>query len=340
MILLAPTSHAAKMWGPPINELKKSINYIAIMEVQGIESTEGESSKQLKLLVKDWLHLEDKTKELSLRFKDDGIGEFEIGKEYIVAYSYIRKHAQLRDQYIIDPKGPRVLGIRGMETLAVFENTRLVREAFTTEEVKASTVAEKTESSDIIEKPRSTGKTELNLSQLLDIVEKTTDKRSLRLASLEIMLRSDLVAKKTDIKRLGKALSSSKLDFQLKRFVFEASENLDLTEDKKWLAKIARKAIKQSSPEFDLTSYEPGYILVAIRSLEKYGVDKDVELIAPYLKSNSPSIVKISLNTMDVLDQKRTISLVNQVEIPSNVHSDIKNVIQKYREKNKSNNNT
>lgn len=319
MIFLSNLANAAKPWGPTFTDLAKAVNTTALVEV------DSQAGDEITVKVKDVILGDfEEGKSLTLKFSDDTFGALSVGETKLVTFSFLKKHPTLRDEYIEDPNGPRVLDIRGLSTNAAFDVNPKVVELFGLQK-EILTVKDDGALAAFQKK---------NSELLVSAIKTATDIRTQRLLLPELMLRDDLhsVISEKQANILLKELEKSDRSDELDIMLFTALQKIEATNDKR-LAKYSKKLLGQKSEQVNLASYEPGLIVKALESFPAGSKSKDLHVIEKYLNSNSPSIVKQTIKAMDTVDADAAHKILADFELSDSAHRDAKQAVASYLKK-------
>jgi hypothetical protein len=307
MFVLPAISPAAKLWAPPVVSLADGANKIVVARALSAAETGRATFRTASDLYGEG------DSEVALRVQDDGYAPVREGVTYILAYSYVRKHPQFRDEYIEDPQGPRVLDVSALDMMALFEDRPELRFLFKHARADAGKVGRR------------------QLDAVLALL-RDAEPRSRRLAAFELMLREDLKARITDkdARVVAAVLGEEDLEPQFHNFVLTAAQGFPESQRGDWLADAERAVLAAAKIRFNLASHEPALVLTALRGLKTSGTRSDVPAIARFFTSNSPPVVKAAIESADALDASAALALANQAALPRDAHPDIQRALAAY----------
>jgi hypothetical protein len=322
MLITAQASMAAKPWGPTLTHLAKAVNTTAVVEVE--ESAKTDDGYVTIKVIETLLGKEAPESVIKLHIKNDKHGDFVKGEKKLITFSYLRKHPTLRDEYIEDPKGPRILDVRGVTTLAAFDYSDDLKALFQLQ-------------SDVHDLSSESEKTKFlanNANLLVKQVSSSSDVRTQRLLIPEILLREDLfsVFTKKQTSKLMKSLASSERGNEIDSLFFDALMKIENTNDKK-LAKLAMKKLEQFDAQINLASFEATMVVTALKATTGFGKEKDVNHLSKFVDSNSPAIVKQTIRSMDSISPEKTHEVLAAIELSNNAHRDSKQAVAAYLRK-------
>ncbi len=319
MLVITQFSMAAKPWGPTLTHLAKAVNTTAVIE---IEESAGIDDGWVKIKVIETVLGQTAPAEIiNLRIKNDSFKGFTKGERKLVTFSYLRKHPTLRDEYIEDPKGPRILDIRGVTTLAAFDYSDDLKTLFELQKKVHALDSDFKKDAFLVK----------NSNLLVSQVAKAGDARTQRLLIPEILLREDLysVFSKKQSAQLLKALAQSERGNEIDSLFFDAMLKIESTNDKK-LSKLALKKLDQSNPHVNLASFEATIVVTALKASTQSSSKKSIKTIAKFVDSNSPAIVKQAIRSMDAINPNKTREILEHTELSEEAHRDSKQAIAAY----------
>lgn len=321
LILLPNYVNAAKPWGSTLSHLSKTVNTTAVVQIE--ESAKITKGYIKVKVIETILGQTAPTEIFNLRIKDDKFRGFKKGERKLVTFSYLRKHPTLRDEYIEDPKGPRIVDIRGVTTLAAFNYSDDLKSLFE--------LQNKIYNLDF----DSDSKKYKFLKKNAELLEKqiliSDDVRTQRLLTPEILLREDLhpIFSKKQTRKFLKALAKSERGYEIDSLFFEAMTKMKNV-NRKNLSKLAMKKLDLSDAKVNLASFEPIFIVTALKATAMSSKEENVNKLSKFIGSNSPAIVKQAIRTMNSISPKATHKTLSHVEISDEAHRDIKQAIADY----------
>lgn len=309
LLVAALPALAAKPVPPPIEDLLKQRNQVAVMRVVEVH----EQKQQITLeRIHDLWGLSPQ--QVTLQAPLDDLASINPGQEFIVAYSYKRKHPMLRDVIEDNPAGPYVVNafIAGP---AVFENSVELRFLFNElqkdSEVKGNEV----------------------IKSLLTQIQQP-HLRSRRLAVFEFVMRGDLFEEhltRRHIKPYREILERGGLDAEMREFMLRASQAFPDRLRGRWIAEYCRRTIRRNGSQYDLASFVPLLTQTCVNLLAHYNSRRDIKLMEELLYSNNPGVAKAALRFLVEADEKQARTIASRVFTDERqVHEETRRVLKAY----------
>jgi hypothetical protein len=300
---------AAKRLGPPIEDLQSEPDRIRIVVAEALKKPE---SPGIVFSISERLSGESPD-EVLLRTDEETFADVEVGRSYVVAWSYLRRNRRVIGGWEEDPNGPLVVNLLGLGSTALFEDTPETRFLFAPGSIDES------------------GDTDQQLDALLAQMQRE-DFRSRGLVISELYLRPDLTEKmgSSQAQVLKTVLQTQALDPQHRDFMIRSTLRLpeDLTSP--WLGEELRKIIIENGTQYDLASFVPGLVRTAARGLKQAGERADIELLSMLLYANNPGVSKAALASMDHLDSEATVVKAQQAIERGWIHSETRFALDRY----------
>lgn len=298
---------AARRLGPPIEMLREDPDRIRIVTAVVSEKLDQPG---IRFTVSGRLS-GDALNEILLRMDKETHHDLEVGRSYIVAWTYMRRNRRVIGGWETDIAGPSVVSIEGMGATAVFEDTAELRLLF-------SGMLQNEPDAAIREK-------EALLTQL-----QRPDSRSRSLVISELYLRPDLTENfgKPQAAILKSVIEAHSLTAQQQDVLLRSASRLPQELTAPWLAEEYRRIISKNGAQYDLGSFVPALVRTAARGLQQNGTPADVELLGTLLYSNNPGVAKAALNSMSQLDHRATVSAVEKALTQGEVHGDTRTAME------------
>jgi hypothetical protein len=307
LLLLAPmqSATAATRLGPPIEYLQSKPDHTRI--VVAVVSKKPESPNIL-LSISERLSGESPD-EVLLRTDEETFADVEVGRSYIVAWTYLRRNRRVIGGWEEDPAGPSTVTLMGLGSTALFEDSPEIRLLF------APVSLEPDEQLDAL------------LAQM-----QREDFRSRGLVIAQLYLRPDLTENMnpSQAEVLKKVVQMQTLDPQQRDFLLRSALRLSQDLTSPWLGEALRKIIIQYGTQYDLTSFIPGLVRTAARGLGQIGEPTDIDLLSNLLYANNPGVSEAALHAMDHLDPEATLPKVEQAISRDWIHSETRFTLQRY----------
>lgn len=301
-------STAAKLIQPPIQDMFKERNQIAVLELKSInkEEARGEFSK-----VKDlWGESPD---QISIKIGSKWVERLQPGQRYIIGYSEFRKHPLLRDEIQPNPDGAAVLHPY-VVTDAIFDDSEALRDlirAHQKEKKKASQI----------------------LSMNLDLLTQSEANTRL-LAAFQFQMSSDMYAdglKDKHLKQVQESLTSGKLTAEESEFLVRAAQYFPDGKRPDWIADYCRKTVEEHASPYDLQSFVPLLVKTCTTTLGKDGNKEDLPRLSKLLLTNSPGVAKGALRAIEALAGEETPQLIaNVLKDNPMVHGETQGILSTY----------
>ena len=125
-IAVSGAAFAARPLYPPVEELKSSPELVRVVAVVAGQKQEP---PRVKFAITDRFSGESPD-QMSLRLDEAAYEDVIPGQGYILAWTDMRKVKLVRKAYEKDPDGPSVVQVRGLDTLALFEDSPEMRFLF------------------------------------------------------------------------------------------------------------------------------------------------------------------------------------------------------------------
>lgn len=283
-LLMPLATQAARPLGPPVAELVSGYN--KVMVARAVERIDA-GRVRFECLKP---YFGDPAESIILRTGEADASFVEVGQRYVVAYTLVTNDSQFREVKFEDPEGPKIVGIRGVDDQAVFEDTAELRFLF---------------DQAVAEEPAPPRKV---LDALLVQMQRD-DNRARSLVVLEIVLRPDLVeiVDSKDGRVVRDVIGSETVPIQSKDFLLRTAARFPAAARAEWLVAAQRSIVKTAPIELELISPMPSYVRTAALGLQVTGDASDVPVLRRLLGSNAPGVAKAALNTMDSLDPAATL---------------------------------
>ena len=294
LVLLALFSvspaYAAKPVKPPIEEFYKERYIIAEFKAR---SQAQDGAVTLDKVADIWGEAKETE---TLKFPKRETVQIEPGEQYIVVYSYLRKHLLYRDVIEENPDGPTI--VHGLAGAAIYRTNDALRYLFSYPQKNKKQAS----SHDVIE---------AIFVQLLD--EENTRER--RLGVFQFMLSNDLHSQlsKKQAKTYRRLLSSQRLPDLEQELLLTAARELPEKQRKKWLVRLCRRTVDSAGVEYELTSLTPIKVRTCVRVIGDHVEDQDSERLTALLYSNAPGVSKAALSALVAWDSQQAISIFHKV---------------------------
>lgn len=307
LLAMMQSALAARRLGPPIEMLREVPDRIRIVTAVVSEKLD---SPGIRFKVSSRLS-GDSFDEILLRMDEDTHNGLEVGKSYIVAFTYMRRNRRVVGGWETDIAGPSVVSIDGMGTTAVFEDTAELRLLF-------SGTAQNEPDAAIREE-------KALLTQL-----QRPDSRSRSLVISELYLRPDVTENfgKSQAAILKSVIEDHSLTVLQRDILLRSVSRLPQELTAPWLAEEYRRVISENGAQYDLSSFVPALVRTAAVGLQQNGKPADVALLGPLLYSNNTGVARAALNSMNQLDHGATVAEVKKALAQGEVHGDTRVVME------------
>jgi hypothetical protein len=317
---------AAKPWGSPVAHLSKTSNHIVSATITDVSELD---QGYLTFDVDQHLFgnkVED-TKSIRVRFDDDLAGKPKVSEKVVLVYSGVRKHPQLRDEYVIDPDGAKIGDVRGTDVNALFSYSLEVIEVFGGYQAAAKATAESLAAAK-----------RANIDALLTLLSDSKDLRTLNLVVAETYLRKDLWSALTDqdIGLLVRQINELDGQPKLQQLLLQTALDLNNKSEATTAALVGqvRKILSAGQPIVELGSHDGALAVTALQAIGKYGSkNRDKKLVKQYLATNSPGVFKQAVATLETLDPKYASKVLQDYKVADDSHSEIKRSLANYQSK-------
>lgn len=286
------TLEAARPLAPPLVEFGRNttaVAHVAVREADLASPTDRMRVRTIATLAEtDFLGADHDAGDLTLRLPAAAAAQghsWSEGDSLIVVYSYVRSHNRVREERIMDPDGPRVVAIRGLDQPALFAFDPRLAELISTAKAHYTDAG--------AERVR---------AKLVQLAGTTNDPATRALLALELELRPDLRSGLSEGQRrqLAEAVrQSTNLDTR-GRLVQVVSDTGSVRQP--WLAELLRRELARAPVMADLGSFESYWIQSVLRGLARHGERPDVYRIAAFLGSNAPGVVESAVGAMTAID--------------------------------------
>lgn len=274
LAIAAAAADAAPRLGPPSRFMVEDRHRSAVVEV--IELL-GDGRFRARTLVRVFGETPD---ELVLR----GAGQepLELGRTYLVGHT--DKPARRTPRWETDPAGPRVLSVPAVGP-AIFDDSSAMR----------GLVGGSPESDPLAGRRR--------LDAVLEQLARP-DVQSRRFVTAELALDPGLreMVGEDDLARIRRVFESGGLEPLAHDYLLRAALPMIDRWGGDWLAAGGRRVVAGHRPELELTSFVPGLLATALRTLQATGVRADGELARPHVASNNPGVGKAAYSALMALD--------------------------------------
>jgi hypothetical protein len=273
---------SAKTLSPPIEDLLGAPERIRIVIAEAREKPDPD---RIRFAVSERLSGEAPD-EVVLRTDASTHAEVEVGKSYLVAFSYLRKERMFREGWEEDPEGPAIVKTMGLATSALFDATPGMKFLL---------------SPGVVSDPDGAGRVTDALLEQIPL----PDHRARGLAIEELFLRQDLTGgmDAAQAAKLKAALQTAELDPRHHDWLLQAASHVppDLTTP--WLGEEMRRIIIVNGTRYDPHTFIPTLVRTAAEGLKTAGNPADVELLSLLLYASNPGVAKAALATMEHLDE-------------------------------------
>jgi len=307
LILIASplTGEAARPLGPPIAEFFNDRNRI-VTAVATVKS----SDNKIVMRIVDYLYLEDDN-QTTIVVDVNVFADVEIGTEYVIVFSRLRKNRLLRDEWEVNPDGPTLVKTRGLDTPAIYTSNAAIATLLTPHRRDALSADAET-------------------SMLLSIADDDGDFRARELAIFELYLRPDLQnAMSADNARRYAAVTSD-ADARLKNFLLEGAKNFPEKRRSPWLEREFRGVIAAHGNVLDLNSDIPLLVKNSLLGLRDGGTEQDLDMIARHLYSNAPGVARAALAAMNDIDPRQAFALAQKALETDDIHEVTRRELTRY----------
>lgn len=316
LLILAMTQslNAAQRLGPPIEDLQSEPGRTRIVIAVASEKTK---SPRILFSISERLSGEAPD-EVLLRTDEETFVDVEVGRSYVVAWSYMRRNRRIVGGWENDPAGPFTVQLMGLGSSAVFDDTPEIRFLFAPGTFDQS------------------GNSGQQIDALLTQLQRE-DFRSRGLVIAELYLRPDLTEamNPAQVEALKTVLQKQALDPQHRDFLLRSTLRLPQELTSPWLAEELRKIIIKHGTQYDLRSFVPALVRTAARGLSQVGGRADIDLLSILLYANNPGVAIAALDTMDHIDTGATTVKAEQALERGWVHGETRQSIVRYLGKRK-----
>lgn len=283
-------AQAARALGPPLAEFINDRNRTA--HVTLVKKFFG---NKVATQVNDYISNEDENR-LMLNIDRDVLAGLQMGEDYLIVFSRMRKHPLYRDGWEVNPKGPSLVKVRGLDTPAIYRSSPALRTLLTPPALRDEVL---------------TGDGETAL--LLSVAENLNDQRARELAIFEMYLRPDLVEAISIDNAERFAELTSGADIRLRTFLLRTAQRFPAQRKAGWIDREWRRAAMDAGVELDLSSYEPLLVKIALEGLREHGDEEDMEIISKHMYANNPGVAKAALAALDAIDAAQALEIARQV---------------------------
>jgi len=292
---LPMSGHAARPLGPPIAEFFRTENQIACAAV--LEKSGG---NKVEARVTDYLYgTDDET--VTIMVDESVFADVRVGAEYVFVFSRLRKNRLVRDEWEVNPDGPSLVKVRGLDTPAIYENNAAITALLAPNRgTELSAVSE--------------------TSMLLELAENENDTRARELAIFELYLRNDLQSAVSADNARRYATITAGADPRLKNFLLQGARMFPQQRRTPWVKREYRNAIANYGIDLDLNSDVPLLVKNALLGLRHEGTPDDLELISKHLYSNAPGVAKAALSALDAIDPQQAMTHAQQAMQTDKIH--------------------
>ena len=291
VLAMMQSLNAAQRLGPPIEDLQSEPDRNRIVIAV---ATEKANSPRILFTVSERLSGEAPD-EILLRTDEETFADVEVGRSYVVAWSYMRRNRSIVAGWEIDPAGPFTVQLKGLGSSAVFDDTPEIRFLFAPGTFDQS------------------GNNGQQIDALLTQLQRE-DFRSRGLVISELYLRPDLTEamKPGQVEELKAVLQKQALDPQHRDYLLRSTLRLPQDLTSPWLAEVFRKIIIEHGTQYDLRSFVPALVRTAARGLQQTGEPSDIDLLSILLYSNNPGVSLAALDAMKQIDPGATVVKAEQ----------------------------
>jgi hypothetical protein len=239
------------------------------------------------------------------------------GRPYVIAFTRLASTDQFRDAKFIDPDGPSVLHLRGIQVPMVFADAPALRFLVT----------------------RARGEDQPTDRERLDAVVALMDSAELRTRAFaieELYIRDELppVFEYGDVDAVRRAMARPGLPVQLVQFLLESAQRAPGGPAAPWLYEESLRYLRSLGPNLDLVTAEPLVVRTALKSVAAAADASALPLVLPLIASNSPPIVRQALELADSMNPQLTLAAVQQrmeaIVLEEDVHADALRALEQY----------
>jgi hypothetical protein len=301
--------NAAQRLGPPIEDLQSEPGRTRIVIAVASEKAK---SPRILFTVSERLSGEAPD-EVLLRTDEETFADVEVGRSYVVAWSYMRRNRSIVGGWENDPAGPFTVQLKGLGSSAVFDDTPEIRFLFAPGTFDQS------------------GNSGQQIDALLTQLQRE-DFRSRGLMIGELYLRPDLTEamKPAQVDVLKAVFQKQALDPQHRDFLFRSTLRLPQDLTSPWLAEEMRRTIIWHGTQYDLRSFVPSLVITAAEGLQQVGDSSDIDLLDPLLYANNPGVSRAALAAIDHFDRDAAVARSKKALERGWVHSETRNTLTRY----------
>lgn len=306
VVSLAPQpARSASRFGPPTEMMLEGHNKVAVALAR-----EGSVAGRVRFELLESIHGEI-PQSWEARVEMDDLSDIEWGKEYVVAFTEVRKDPLLRGTRELDPEGPRVLELPVLravllrhrrEVVTMLQGVQVGGEKLGREYLEAA------------------------LALLA-----SDDQRLRRFAVTELYLRQELSAslRKGDAPVIRAVAASESVESEPRALLLEASRRFPAEVSGSWPQEVSREIVASAATELDLGSTEPLLLKTALQILVRgEPAAGDVEIVARQLESNSPGVAKAAIVALEQLDPDEAARRAREILASNRLHPSIRQAFE------------
>lgn len=286
-------AQAARPVQPPLTELTRSQTHV--MRARAVRRVDDERFEFQRLA-----DLSGESAQLTaIRVAASAQADVHPGDTYVLAHSQIVSNPQRREEKLIDPRGPRIIGVRGLGTLALFEDTAEVRFLFAT--ARGGVDGEATDEDAVVE---------ALLRQLA-----RPDARTRALVAMELYLRDELHPRldEAQTRRLVDVVADPALEDELRAYLVETAAAAPGARTYRWLFDTLRDILDASAVTLELAGHRPRLVTESLIALRQAARPDDAGRAARLLRSNAPRVVEAAIELLDGVDPALAQGTVNEL---------------------------
>ncbi len=290
LVLWLPlSSFAARPILPPLTELTRQQTHV--MAARAL--ARGPGSSVVFECVENLTGQSDAR--MSIRTDAQTLADIELGQTYVLAHSNVISNPQRREEKLIDPKGSRIVSIRGLGTTALFEDLPDIRQLFRTARTPLNKAGEQA------------------LTGTLVRLMQRQDARTRTLVIGEFFLREPIRSHVSErqARLVGRVINDPALNAELKSYLVETAGGFDGASEQTWMGDILRGIIDQTGAQVDLATHEPRLLSQSVITLQHTAKTSDEARITALLRSNAPRVVQASIEFLRGLDQALAVRAVS-----------------------------
>lgn len=296
--VLSPVWLRSEAWRPPTLTLLSAPNQVLVARVVDFGSDHD-------VLWRTVDAIRGETPELfSMPLDGRGAMELERGRDYVLATTLHRHHANFREGLELDPAGPRLVDVPGLGR-ALFPSSPALVGVLT---------AARDGSLDA----------ESYLADLQDLMVQDWPGVQ-RFALTELYLRPELWAHAdSGIAAVLRArLSEQESDWQQTDLILAIGQRLAPPLQQGWLAKESRRILMEAPSELPLAGGYPPLVERALQILAAHDSSRDADPAVRHLASNSPGVVKAAIAAAEILDCSQGVAKAREIlERSDRVHQE------------------